>query len=141
VSGEDRERARSLGLDLTPAHAVHLKIVESFGLLDKISRGARRSLDSCFYTHSRWSDRRATLVNVAHERQIMKLTFLGKDSTPNDSPTLYATDRDTFLVQGYVVTDPEALGQMHIPAGETVVEVPMRLMKYLPEDAHGEGVG
>jgi hypothetical protein len=31
----------------------------------------------------------------------MKLTFLGKDSTPNDSPTLYATDRDTYLVQGY----------------------------------------
>jgi len=27
----------------------------------------------------------------------MKLTFLGKDSTPNDSPTLYATDRDTYL--------------------------------------------
>ena len=36
----------------------------------------------------------------------MKLTFLGKDSTPNDSPTLYATDRDTYLVQGYTVTDP-----------------------------------
>ena len=32
------------------------------------------------------------------ERPIMKLTFLGKDSTPNDSPTLYATDRDTYLV-------------------------------------------
>jgi hypothetical protein len=38
----------------------------------------------------------------------MKLTFLGKDSTPNDSPTLYATDRDSYLVQGYTVTDPEA---------------------------------
>ena len=37
----------------------------------------------------------------------MKLTFLGKDSTPNDSPTLYANDRDTYLVQGYTVTDPE----------------------------------
>jgi hypothetical protein len=54
----------------------------------------------------------------------MKLTFLGKDSTPNDSPTLYATDRDTYLVQGYAVTDPEALAQMRIPDGETVVEVP-----------------
>ena len=47
----------------------------------------------------------------------MKLTFLGKDSTPNDSPTLYATDRDTYLVQGYLVTDPEALAQMRIPDG------------------------
>lgn len=71
----------------------------------------------------------------------MKLTFLGKDSTPNDSPTLYATDRDTYLVQGYVVTDPEALAQMRVPASETVVEVPRRLMKYLPEEQHGEGNG
>ena len=71
----------------------------------------------------------------------MKLIFLGKDSTPNDSPTLYATDRDTYLVQGYAVTDPEALAQMRIPDGETVVEVPKRLMKYLPpeEQQHEEG--
>ena len=72
---------------------------------------------------------------------ITKLTFLGKDSTPNDSPTLYATDQDTYLVQGYTVTDPEALAQMRIPDGETVAEVPKRLMKYLPpeEQQHGEG--
>jgi len=83
----------------------------------------------------------ATLVNAAFERLIMKLTFLGKDSTPNDSPTLYATDRETYLVQGYVVTDLEALSQMRVPAGETVVEVPKRLMKYLPEEQHAEGNG
>jgi hypothetical protein len=83
----------------------------------------------------------ATLVNVSHERLIMKLTFLGKDSTPNDSPTLYETDRETYLVQGYMVTDPEALSQMRIPEGETVVEVPKRLMRYLPEEQHGEGHG
>lgn len=72
----------------------------------------------------------------------MKLTFLGKDSTPNDSPTLYATDRETYLVQGYVVTDPEALAQLRIPAGETVVEVPRRLMKFVPpEDLNAEGNG
>src|SRR5260370_42660718 len=84
----------------------------------------------------------ANIVNIAPERPIMKLTFLGKDSTPNDSPTLYATDRDTYLVQGYVVTDLEALSQMRVPDGETVVEVPRRLMKYLPpEEQHGEGHG
>jgi hypothetical protein len=46
----------------------------------------------------------------------------------------------TYLVQGYAVTDPEALAQMRIPDGETVVEVPKRLMKYLPpeEQQHGE---
>jgi hypothetical protein len=81
------------------------------------------------------------LLSTSPEGKIMKITFLGKDSTPNDSPTLYETDRDTLLVQGYVVTDPEALSQMRIPEGETVVEVPKRLMKYLPEDAHAEGDG
>ena len=82
------------------------------------------------------------LLSTSHlEVPIIKLTFLGKDSTPNDSPTLYATDRETYLVQGYTVTDPEALAQMRIPDGETVVEVPKRLMKYLPpeEQQHGEG--
>jgi hypothetical protein len=82
----------------------------------------------------------------------MKITFLGKDSTPNDSPALYATDRESYLVQGYVVTDSAVLEQMRIPEGETVVEVPKLLMKYLPpeelqrpsdnrppEDLHGEG--
>ena len=70
----------------------------------------------------------------------MRLTFLGKDSTPNDSPTLYETDRDSYVVQGWVVTDAEALSQMKIPDGETVVEVPKRLMKYLPpEEQYGDG--
>jgi len=70
----------------------------------------------------------------------MKLTFLGKDSTPNDWPTLYETDRDSYVVQGWIVTDAEALSQMKIPDGETVVEVPKRLMKYLPpEGQHGDG--
>ncbi len=86
-------------------------------------------------------DERATLVNAVPEGKTVKITFLGKDSTPNDSPTLYETDRETYLVQGYVVTDQEALAQMRIPAGETVVEMPKRLMTYLPEDAHAEGDG
>jgi hypothetical protein len=79
-------------------------------------------------------DGSATLANVPREGKIMKITFLGKDSTPNDSPTLYATDRESYLVQGYVVTDPEALAQMRIPEGEAVVEVPKVLMKYLPPE-------
>jgi hypothetical protein len=82
------------------------------------------------------------LLSTSCGRLITKLTFFGKDSTPNDSPTLYATDRETYLVQGYAVTDPEALAHMRIPEGETVVEVPRRLMKYLPpEELHAEGHG
>lgn len=35
----------------------------------------------------------------------MKLRFLGKESTPDESPTLYATDQDSYVVQGWVFTD------------------------------------
>lgn len=36
----------------------------------------------------------------------MRLTFLGKDSQPNNSPTLYAADdADAFVVQGWIVTE------------------------------------
>lgn len=68
---------------------------------------------------------------------IMKLQFLGKESTPGDSPTLYATDRDTYVIQGWKVTDSEALSQMRIPENETCIEVPKGLMRYVPEEEHG----
>jgi hypothetical protein len=63
----------------------------------------------------------------------MRLTFIGKDpdSNPTGSPTVYRTDRGSWLVQGWVVTDQEALAQMDIPAGETCVEIPDRMLKFL----------
>lgn len=66
----------------------------------------------------------------------MKLEFLGKTSTPNDSPTLYGTDRGTYVIQGWKVTDSEALSQMRIPGHETCIEVPKDLMRYLPREGH-----
>jgi hypothetical protein len=56
----------------------------------------------------------------------MKLEFIRKTVLSGDTncPSLYRTDRGTFVVQGWRVTDPEALGQLDIPAHETVVEVP-----------------
>jgi hypothetical protein len=65
---------------------------------------------------------------------VMRLTFLGGDSGPTGSPRAYATDRGTFLVQGYKVEDAEALGQLNVPTHETVVEIPAELLKYLPRD-------
>jgi hypothetical protein len=52
----------------------------------------------------------------------MRLTLIGKDpdSNPTGSPTVYRTDRGSWMVQGWVVTAPEALSQMDIPEGETV---------------------
>ena len=43
-------------------------------------------------------------------------------------PALFRTDRGTVVVQGYVVTDPEALAALNLAAGETAVEVPLSLL-------------
>jgi hypothetical protein len=64
----------------------------------------------------------------------MQLTFLGGDSGPDGSPRAYATDRGTFVIQGYRVEDEESLSQLSIPGHETVVEIPAELLKYLPRD-------
>lgn len=63
----------------------------------------------------------------------MKLTFLGTDSVGGGCPALYRTDRNTIVVQGNRVTDPEALAQLRdVLDGETFVEVPAELGKYWP---------
>jgi hypothetical protein len=62
----------------------------------------------------------------------VQLTFVGKDpdSNPTGSPTVYRTDRGTWIVQGWVVNDENALSQMNIPDGETSVEIPDRLIQF-----------
>jgi hypothetical protein len=62
----------------------------------------------------------------------MTLRFLGKVTESGNSPTLYATDQDTYVVQGWVVNDREILSQLALPDGETAVIVPKELMNYLP---------
>jgi hypothetical protein len=66
------------------------------------------------------------------QEEAMQITFVAKDpdSVPNQSPTLYKTDRDSWLVQGWAVTDSAALAEMKIPEGETVVEIPDRLVPF-----------
>jgi len=46
-------------------------------------------------------------------------------------PAVYATDRGTVVVQGAIVTDPEALAALSLPEHETVVEVPASLLASL----------
>lgn len=65
----------------------------------------------------------------------MALRFLGKDpeSPLGDSPTLYYDEeRGTYLFQGWRVTDPERLTQLSVPAHETVIEFPARMLRFLP---------
>jgi hypothetical protein len=66
--------------------------------------------------------------------RLVKLTLLGTESENGGSPTLYATDRGTYVLQGWRVTDPEALAVLSIPSHETVVEVPAGLLQYLPAE-------
>jgi hypothetical protein len=44
---------------------------------------------------------------------------------------VWATDRDTLIVQGFPVTDAEALAAMAVPGHEACVEVPRGLLAYL----------
>jgi hypothetical protein len=46
-------------------------------------------------------------------------------------PAVYETDRGTYVVQGAIVTDGEALAGVNLPATETLVEVPMELLAEL----------
>jgi hypothetical protein len=64
----------------------------------------------------------------------MKLTFLGSSSVTGDCPSLYATDRSTYVVQGLRL-DPEVLATLAMPERETVVEIPAALLRFLPPEA------
>lgn len=50
----------------------------------------------------------------------MRLTFLGKETQGGGSPTLFATDRLTYVVQGWTV-----------PGQQESVEIPQRLLGHL----------
>jgi hypothetical protein len=66
----------------------------------------------------------------------MRARFLGKDPDSNvgDSPTLFATDRTdrkTYIAQGGVVTDRQALADVGpIPDGEAIIEIPEDVLKF-----------
>ena len=65
----------------------------------------------------------------------MRIRFVAKDpdSVPDQSPALYKTDRDSWLVQGWAVTDPDVLAQLNVPEGEIACEIPDRLVPFFQE--------
>ncbi|MEV0468879.1 hypothetical protein [Streptomyces prunicolor] len=66
---------------------------------------------------------------------VMKITFVGGSTGQGGSPRLYRDEESgDFIVQGYLIGDPNDLVQMNIPDGETVVRVPASLFSYLPKD-------
>lgn len=54
----------------------------------------------------------------------MRLAFLGKETQGGGSPTLFATDRETYVVQGWKV-----------PGQQNSVEIPVRLLAHLQPGA------
>jgi hypothetical protein len=66
----------------------------------------------------------------------MRLTFLGKNTQGGNSPTLWESDDDQYVIQGFTL-DAEGLGQVGaVPEGEAVIRVPKKLMRHLRE-GHG----
>ena len=71
----------------------------------------------------------------------MTLHILGKDPNSPDghSPTVcYDDTDDSYVLQGYKITDPAVLAQLHIPEHETVIRFPRRMMQFFPEVTGGE---
>lgn len=61
----------------------------------------------------------------------MRLRLLGTSSGHTGCPALYATDRDTFIVQGKLVTDPEAIADLvDVRDDEFYVEIPKTLLGF-----------
>lgn len=70
----------------------------------------------------------------------MKLTFCGTSSSGGSCPSIYQTDRNTLVIQGWRVTDPDALDALEargLPAHETAVEIPLALLAHLPSAHRG----
>jgi hypothetical protein len=74
----------------------------------------------------------------------MRAQFLGKDpeSQVENSPTLFVTDRTdrtTYIAQGWVVTDPQALADIGpVPDGEAIIEIPEDVLKFYQRNQQGE---
>jgi hypothetical protein len=74
----------------------------------------------------------------------MRARFLGTDpdSQEGQSPTLFVTDRTdrtTYIAQGWVVTDPQALADVgDVPLGEAIIEIPEDVLKFYLRN-HQEG--
>ncbi|MDQ3708059.1 MAG: hypothetical protein M3387_01915 [Actinomycetota bacterium] len=60
----------------------------------------------------------------------MRLTLVSGGCSGGSCPTVYATDRGTYVVQGYTVGSGEDAG-LDVPSGEALVEVPAGLLDEL----------
>jgi hypothetical protein len=60
------------------------------------------------------------------EKSGIALEVLAGVCTTGSCPTVYRTDRNSLIVQGYVVTAADA--GVDLPEGESLVEIPLDLL-------------
>lgn len=66
------------------------------------------------------------------------MKFLGKDPCEEDECPKVWDDGDSYVIQGWRITDPAVLAEVgEIPAHETVLRIPKRLMQFFPEANDG----
>ena len=61
----------------------------------------------------------------------MKLTHLATESGKSGCPSFFATDRGTYVVQGWLIDDAEALAALAergLPEHEAAIEIPAALV-------------
>ncbi|MFI9384401.1 hypothetical protein [Kutzneria sp. NPDC052558] len=66
----------------------------------------------------------------------MKLTHIATESGKSGCPSFFATDRGTYVVQGWRIDDVEALAALHergLPDHETAIEIPAALVARIRE--------
>ncbi|MGV9265488.1 hypothetical protein ACWDRR_12585 [Kitasatospora sp. NPDC003701] len=69
---------------------------------------------------------------------MVKLTRLAGECEKGTCPTVYAVDgTGDLIVQGYLVTDTEALSTLRLPAGETAVRIPASLLRRIASENLG----
>lgn len=66
----------------------------------------------------------------------MRLRFVGSDSKDGNCPSVYETDRDTVVIQGWKVdtADPAWGDVRFLDSNETLVEIPRALLKHIPKE-------
>ena len=66
-------------------------------------------------------------VEAGETERVMKMTVVADTcKAPKRCPTVYATDRGSIVVQGYIVRDAE---NVEVPSGEALVEIPIDLLR------------
>jgi hypothetical protein len=68
----------------------------------------------------------------------VKLTHIATESGKSGCPSFFATDRGTYVVQGWRIDDAEALAALAergLPDHETAIEIPAALVARIRESA------